>query len=107
MILGGSRSQPPPCQTPPTRRSGGSPLGAGGLPSSGDFVDPDHLRIASDAFDTALRSLDGRGNALSPHRVRHLLASFIIERVMDGDKDAEELALQAVESLDIIERASA
>jgi len=77
------------------------------VPASRGFLDPDHLRIASHAFDTALRSLDRKGNALSPHRVRHLLASFIIERVMDGDKDAEDLALQAVESLDIVERASA
>ena len=77
------------------------------VPTSRRFLDPDHLRIASHAFDTALRSLDGRGNALSPHRVRHLLASFIIERVTDGDKDAEDLALQAVESLDTLEQASA
>ena len=70
------------------------------VPASRGFLDPDHLRVASHAFDTALRSLDGRGNALSPHRIRHLLASFIIERVMDGDKDAEDLALQAVASLE-------
>src|SRR5215207_1750929 len=100
MILGGSRSQPPPCQTPPTRRSLSLPSGPAGYPhlellswvafirSFRCFLDPDHLRIASDAFDTALRSLDGKGNALSPHGVRHLLASFIIERVMGGDKDA-------------------
>src|SRR5829696_10195839 len=103
MILGGSRSQPPPCQTPPTRRSRRLPprgrrvTSPGALvlgtvhpfvPASRGFLDPDHVRIASDAFDTALRSLDGRGNALSPHRLRHLLASFIIERVMGGDKDA-------------------
>ena len=77
------------------------------VPASRRFLDPDHVRIASDAFDTALRSLDGKGNALSPHRVRHVLASFIIERVMDGDNDAEDLALQAVESLDTLEQASA
>ena len=77
------------------------------VPASKRFLDPDHVRIASDAFDTALRSLDGKGNALSPHRVRHLLAGFIIERVMDGDNDAEDLALQAVESLDTLEQASA
>ena len=77
------------------------------VPASRGFLDPDHLRVASHAFDTALRSLDGKGNALSPHRVRHLLASFIIERVMGGDKDAEDLALQALESLDVVERASA
>jgi len=53
------------------------------------------------------RSLDGKGKALSPHRVRHLLASFIIERVMGGDEDAEDLALQAIESLDTLEQASA
>lgn len=77
------------------------------VPASRRILDPDHLRIAADAFDTALRSLNGKGTALSPHRLRHLLASFIIERVLDGDTDAEDLALQALESLDIIERASA
>jgi len=56
------------------------------VPASRGFLDPDHLRIASHAFDTALRSLDGRGNALSPHRVRHLLASFTTERVMTATR---------------------
>ena len=54
-----------------------------------------------------IRRTRGRVQDDQPHRVRHVLASFIIERVMDGDKDAEDLALQAVESLDIIERATA
>jgi hypothetical protein len=39
--------------------------------------------------------------------LRHLLASFIVERVMHGEIDVDQLALEAVESLDGAEEASA
>ena len=71
------------------------------------FLDPDHARIASEAFEAALHSLDGKASTLSPHRLRHLLASFIVERVMHGEIDVDQLALEAVESLDGAEEASA
>jgi hypothetical protein len=71
------------------------------------FLDPDHARIASEAFEAALQSLDGKANGLQSHRLRHLLASFIVERVMHGGIDADQLALEAVESLDGAEEASA
>jgi hypothetical protein len=63
------------------------------------FLDPDHARIASQAFEAALQMLGGKANTLSPHRLRHLLASFIVESVMLGEIDVERLALEAVESL--------
>ena len=65
------------------------------------FLDPDHARIASQAFEAALQSLDGKANTLSSHRLRHLLASFIVESVMLGETDVERLALEAVESLSV------
>ena len=71
------------------------------------FLDPDHVRIASKSFEAALRSLDGKASTLSPHRLRHLLATFIVERVMHGEIYVNQLALEAVESLDGAEEASA
>ena len=71
------------------------------------FLDPDHARIASEAFEAALHSLDGKASTLSPHRLRHLLASFIVERVMHGEVDVNHLAMDAVESLDGAEEVSA
>jgi hypothetical protein len=65
------------------------------------FLDPDHAVIASQAFEAALQSLNGKANTLSPHRVRHLLATFIIESVMLGEIDVDRLAREAVESLSV------
>ena len=70
-------------------------------------LDPERTRMASEAFDLALESLGETGDTLPSHRVRHLLASFIVERVMYDDAEPEQLALQAVESLEIIEQARA
>ena len=52
--------------------------------SKGRFLDPERTRMASEAFDLGLESL-GETGTLPSHRVRHLLASFIIERVMYDD----------------------
>jgi hypothetical protein len=71
------------------------------------FLDPDHARIASEAFEATSHALDGKASTLPPHRLRHLLASFIVERVMHGEVDVNQLALEAVESLDSAEEASA
>ena len=57
--------------------------------------------------EAALHSLDGKASTLSPRRLRHLLASFIVERVMHGEIDVNQLALEAVESLDGAKEASA
>src|SRR5215203_1073957 len=70
-------------------------------------LDPERTRMASEAFDLALESLGETGDTLPSHRVRHLLASFIVERVMYADAEPEQLALEAVESLEIIEQARA
>ena len=70
------------------------------------FLDPDRVRIASRAFDAALQSLGDRAGALRSHRERHLVASFIVERVMDGDHDPERLAEGAIESLAIVAQAT-
>ena len=75
--------------------------------SKARFLDPERTRMASEAFDLALESLGETGYTLPSHRVRHLLASFIVERVMYDDAEPEQLALEAVESLDIIEQARA
>jgi len=70
------------------------------------FLDPDRVRIASQAFDAALQSLGDRAGALRSHRVRHLVASFIVERVMDGDHDPQHLARGALESLAVVAQAT-
>ena len=75
--------------------------------SKARFLDPERTRMASEAFDLALESLGETGYTLPSHRVRHLIASFIVERVMYDDAEPEQLALEAVESLDIIEQARA
>ena len=75
--------------------------------SKARVLDPERTRIASEAFDLALQSLGETGYTLPSHRVRHLLASFIVERVMYDDGEPEQLALEAVESLGIIEQARA
>ncbi|HEX8666440.1 MAG TPA: hypothetical protein VF744_20670 [Beijerinckiaceae bacterium] len=72
----------------------------------GRFLDPDRVRIASQAFDSALQSLGATAVAVRPHRVRHLVASFIVERVMYGEHDPERLARGAVESLEIVGQAT-
>jgi hypothetical protein len=63
--------------------------------SKARFLDPERTRMASEAFDLALESLGETGD------------SFIVERVMYDDAEPEQLALEAVESLEIIERARA
>ena len=75
--------------------------------SKARFLDPERTRMASEAFELALESLGETGDTLSSHRVRHVLASLIVERVMYDDAEPEQLALEAVESLEIIEQARA
>jgi hypothetical protein len=58
-------------------------------------LNPDDLRIASDAFEAALVSLDGTSS--DPRRVRELLARFILERAFEGERDADRLRAAALE----------
>jgi hypothetical protein len=58
-------------------------------------LDPDDLRTAVQAFDSAVATL-GRGS-FDPCTVRHEVARFIIERSLDGERDAERLHAGAVE----------
>jgi hypothetical protein len=57
-------------------------------------LDPDDLRTAVQAFDSAIATLGGDGS--DPCSVRYELAWFIIERSLDGERDAERLHAGAV-----------
>jgi sialic acid synthase SpsE len=64
-------------------------------PEKARSLDPDDLRTAVQAFDSAVATLGGGSSA--PHEVRYELARFIIERSLDGERDTERLHAGAVE----------
>jgi hypothetical protein len=64
-------------------------------------LDPDDLRLAADAFEAALQSLPEQARELRPYTARHLLARYIIERALDGERDPARLMEGALNSLSI------
>ena len=60
---------------------------------------PDELHIASDAFDAALHAVVGPLAAMPPERVRDILAKYIAERALMGERDPETLRRGALECL--------
>jgi hypothetical protein len=58
-------------------------------------LDPDDLRTASHAFDSALATLGG--GIADPGSVRHELARFIIEHSLDGERNEDRLCAGALE----------
>jgi hypothetical protein len=64
------------------------------------FLDPDELRAASQVFDSALANLGG--DETNPCSVRHELARFIIERSLDGERNADRLRAGAMEHAKLI-----
>src|SRR5215210_3664016 len=68
---------------------------------------PDELHIASEAFDAALRAVVGPLAAIPPERVRDILAKYISERALMGERDPETLRDGALECLSLMAQASA
>jgi hypothetical protein len=66
---------------------------------------PDELHIAADAFDAALRAVTSPMGTQA--RVRDILAKYIAERALMGERDAETLRDGALDCLRLMEQASA
>ncbi len=62
---------------------------------------PDDLRIAADAFEAALQSFPEQARELRPYTARHLLARYIIERALGGERDPTRLKEGALSYLSI------
>jgi hypothetical protein len=48
---------------------------------------PDDLRLAADAFEAALHCIGESTCEHSPHATRRLLAHYVIERALAGERD--------------------
>jgi len=57
----------------------------------GQALGPDDLRLAADAFEAALHSLDESACDTSPHATRRILARYVIERALSGERDLSRL----------------
>jgi len=69
---------------------------------AGNILAPDDLRMAADAFDAALRALDEISCPYEPHTARQIIARYIIERALAGERDPAKLGAGALMCLDII-----
>jgi hypothetical protein len=67
-----------------------------------NILAPDDLRMAADAFDAALRALDEISCPYEPHAARQIIARYIIERALNGERDPAKLGAGALMCLDII-----
>ena len=69
---------------------------------------PDDLRLAADAFEAALHSLDESTCEAPPHMTRRLLAQYVIEHALTGQRDLDALrdgALGYVKSITVAQLA--
>jgi hypothetical protein len=62
-------------------------------------LSPDDLRLAAEAFDKALLSVQEVADDLPPYRARQLLARYVMERALRGDRDPVQLRQYALERL--------
>lgn len=58
---------------------------------------PDEIRVAETAFEAALQSLRDRASFLGAHSTRAVMASFIINKVLTGERDVGLLHTGALE----------
>ena len=56
-----------------------------------DALGPDDLRLASEAFEAALFSLDEGTTAIHPYTARQVLARYIIHQALRGQRDLHRL----------------
>ena len=59
---------------------------------------PDDLRLAADAFETALGGLDD-SVPINAFTARRMLARYVIEHVFDGERDPKRLSAGALTHL--------
>ena len=60
---------------------------------------PDDLRIAADAFEDALKSMHEDDCEVSPHTARQMLARYIVEKALAGERDRGRLRDGALDVL--------
>ena len=60
---------------------------------------PNDLRLAANAFEAALQSLDESACEIPPHAARQLLAQYIIEKALNGYRDPKQLGEGALANL--------
>jgi len=58
---------------------------------TGQALGPEDLRLAVDAFEAALHGLDESTCETSPHTIRRLLAQYVIERALNGERELKAL----------------
>jgi hypothetical protein len=52
---------------------------------------PEDLRLAAEAFEAALRRLDESTCETSPHTIRRLMAQYVIEHALNGERELKAL----------------
>ncbi len=63
------------------------------------YLGPDDLRLAADTFETALFSVQEVACDFPPYKARQLLARYVMERVLRGDRDPVQLREYAFDRL--------
>jgi hypothetical protein len=56
-----------------------------------NVLGPDDLRLASQAFEAALFCLDEATTPIHPYTARHMLARYIIQHALRGQRDLHRL----------------
>lgn len=63
---------------------------------------PDHLRLAAEAFEAALLSVQEVACDFPPYRARQLLARYVMEGALRGERDPVRLRQHALERLRLV-----
>jgi hypothetical protein len=63
------------------------------------YLGPDSLRIAAEAYESALQAIDEDVVDLPAHRARRLIARYVMRQALRGQRDPEKLRKRAVEYL--------
>jgi hypothetical protein len=66
------------------------------------LLSPDQAKLASRAFGAALEALRDHADGISAHRIRHLVATYVVERVMTGEVDPLRIASGAMQALTVV-----
>jgi len=72
----------------------------------GRSLGPADLRAAAAAFQAALQSLDDSADGVNAHVIRQLLARFIMESALRGERDPIRLCAGALDHLKALRRSS-
>jgi hypothetical protein len=73
------------------------------FPSRQQVLQPEDLRMAADVFEAALKCLDESACEHSPYAARQVLARYIIERALGGERDPVRLGEGALACLHLDE----